>query len=462
MKRRTLTSQLVAAVLVLIALTALLMAGAARGSVSFLLQRELDASVRLELATALANPEAAVGLDRGPGSGALRAVVTETGGSGSYVEGRRTGDLTPAQIEELQTKLSEPQRGRDGLRTISLAQLGDYRIASAPTATGTLVVGESLARMTQVVTRLTVAILGIGCAVTLLAGGGGTWWLRRRLSPLRDVAAAARAVAPEDLLRPDAGITRAPDPGPRTGSEIADVSHALNELLDTVEESMSERDRIEAQLRQFIADASHELRTPLAAMSGWTQLLAKDASSRDEALTHMHLESERMTKLVTELLALARLDQCAGAETTDLTPIVAEAVARWSAPAHHLDVDLDPSAAIIATSEETATRLVTNLLTNAHVHTPPGTRITVSLARAGTDVVLTVTDNGPGVPADLAGRVFDRFVRGDASRARMHGGSTGLGLAIAKAAAADAGGELTLSPTPGGGATFTARLPIHS
>lgn len=94
--------------------------------------------------------------------------------------------------------------------------------------------------------------------------------------------------------------------------------------------------------------------------------------------------------------------------------------------------------------------------------TPPGTRITVSLARAGTDVVLTVTDNGPGVPADLAGRVFDRFVRGDASRARMHGGSTGLGLAIAKAAAADAGGELTLSPTPGGGATFTARLPIHS
>lgn len=131
MKRRTLTSQLVAAVLVLIALTALLMAGAARGSVSFLLLRELDASVRLELATALATPEAAVGLDRGPGSGALRAVVTETGGSGSYVEGRRTGDLTPAQIEELQTKLSEPQRGRDGLRTISLAQLGDYRIASS-------------------------------------------------------------------------------------------------------------------------------------------------------------------------------------------------------------------------------------------------------------------------------------------------------------------------------------------
>jgi two-component system OmpR family sensor kinase len=125
------------------------------------------------------------------------------------------------------------------------------------------------------------------------------------------------------------------------------------------------------------------------------------------------------------------------------------------------DVDgaaADEPGAVVVGDDHRLRQVLANLLSNARLHTPAGTSVTVRVARRGTDVVLDVVDDGPGIPADLRDRLFERFVRGDASRNRA-AGSTGLGLSIAHAVVTAHGGTLTVGGTAGGGTTFTVRLP---
>jgi len=225
-------------------------------------------------------------------------------------------------------------------------------------------------------------------------------------------------------------------------------------------------------MRRFVADASHELRTPLATVRAYAQLSAREhelSSELERNISRIDRESVRMAELVEQLLLLARLDANAlGGDSglaavrpteVNLSLIAAEAAgdARAAAPEHEWHLDLDPEPVELQGDESQLRRLVVNLLANARTHTPTGTRVDVSVHAADGMNVLTVADNGPGVPAQLQSTVFARFARGDASRNR-DGDSTGLGLAIVKAIAEAHGGTVTLDSSPGH-TIFTVALP---
>jgi two-component system OmpR family sensor kinase len=250
-------------------------------------------------------------------------------------------------------------------------------------------------------------------------------------------------------------------------TEVGQLGHALNVMLGNIETSFTEKEESERRLRQFVADASHELRTPLTSIRGYAELFrsgaAADPATLERVMLRIESEGERMGRLVEDLLLLARLDQGRPLEraTIDLVPLVTEAVedARIVALDHPIDLTA-PDEARITGDANRLRQVIGNLLTNARVHTPPGTPVHVSLVTSGDIVTLTVGDEGQGIAPDDARHVFDRFFRADTSRTRVgddHG--SGLGLSIVASIVAAHGGHVTLDTAPGQGATFTVTLP---
>ena len=168
-----------------------------------------------------------------------------------------------------------------------------------------------------------------------------------------------------------------------------------------------------------------------------------------------------MTELVEDLLLLARLDEGRelASRPVDLDRVVVEAVgdAQAAGPGHDWEVRLPDAPTVVTGDEPRLRQVVTNLLANARVHTPDGTSVVAVLERDGDDVVLSVEDDGPGIPPELVGSLFERFVRGDSSRSRR-AGSTGLGLAIVQAVVEAHHGDVSVSSEPGA-TRFTVRLP---
>jgi two-component system OmpR family sensor kinase len=255
----------------------------------------------------------------------------------------------------------------------------------------------------------------------------------------------------------------AADTDPRT--EVGQVGAALNRMLGHVADALSARQASETRVRQFVADASHELRTPLAAIRGYAEVARR---GRDEvpadvahALRRVESESTRMTSLVDDLLLLARLDtgRPLAVEPVDLTALVVDAVsdAHVAGPEHRWQLELPEVAIRVPGDAARLHQVVANLLTNARVHTPPGSTVTTTLAVDATGAVLTVADDGPGVPVELQPEMFERFARGDSSRSRAHG-STGLGLAIVAAVVEAHHGTVEVQSRPGR-TVFTVRLP---
>jgi len=225
------------------------------------------------------------------------------------------------------------------------------------------------------------------------------------------------------------------------------------------------KERSEAQLRQFVADASHELRTPLTTVRGYSELyraggLSEDASL-EQAMARIGTESRRMSALVDDLLLLARLDQGRPLrrDPVALTDLVNDALndARAVEPERPLRAEVQPDV-VVQGDEDRLRQVIGNLFTNVRVHTPADTPIDVSLSARDGVSELQVADHGPGVDADHVEHIFDRFYRVDTARTRDRGGS-GLGLSIAASVALAHGGSIAYSETPGGGATFTLTLP---
>jgi two-component system OmpR family sensor kinase len=250
---------------------------------------------------------------------------------------------------------------------------------------------------------------------------------------------------------------RVPDADPRT--EVGQVGSALNRMLGHVEAALARRAASEARLRRFAADASHELRTPLAAIRGYAELARRNPGPvPDEvahALSRVESESARMSELVDELLLLAQLDagRPLAREPVDLTRLAIDATsdARAAVPDHRWQLELPDEPIGVRGDEHRLRQVLANLLSNAGSHTPAGTMVTVTLALPATSadtVVLSVTDNGPGIPVELQSGLFERFVRGDTSRSHTTGG-TGLGLAIVDAVTAAHGGTVGVSSRPG-------------
>lgn len=403
------------------------------------------------------------GLD-GPGSdeGSLQLVSWD----GTTISGVVQDYEVVALDEDAQATLLQVRADGHG-HTVNLDGVGRFRVVAADTDSGRVVIGQSMARTDRtLVTFLWIAGL-IALVIASLAAFTGRRWLVRELAPLAGVASTARSIAALDL-----GSTRIEplehvDPSlVETGTEIGDVGLALNTMIDNVESALRERLRSEQRLRQFVADASHELRTPLASIQGYTQLLQQGSVDPELALSRIGSESRRMSGLVEDMLLLARLD--AGRELqsvpVDVVPLVVDAVsdAHAAGPDHEwsLEIDEDASATCVVVGDEYALRQVlANLLNNARVHTPAGTHVVVGVhAEPAGSVTVTVADDGPGIPEDLRGQVFDRFVRGDTSRTRSGAGSSGLGLSIVSSIAASLGGNVDLE-TSERGTTFRVVLP---
>jgi two-component system OmpR family sensor kinase len=250
-----------------------------------------------------------------------------------------------------------------------------------------------------------------------------------------------------------------PDTDPRT--EVGRVGTALNHMLGHIEDALTRRHASEERLRHFAADASHELRTPVANIRGHAELALRHngpvPTEVRHALERIDSESRRMTRLVDDLLLLARLD--AGRplehEPVDLTLLILDATedARAAGPGHHWFLDL-PEEPVVTGDAHRLHQAIGNLLANARTHTPAGTEVTVTLSRQQSTVLVDVSDNGPGIPGTLQTDVFGRFVRADHARSR----STGLGLAIVHAVITAHGGTATVTSGPGH-TTFRLTLP---
>ena len=323
---------------------------------------------------------------------------------------------------------------------------------------GRVLVGIPLSDVNGTLGRLLIVELLVGAAVLAAVGGVGFWLVRLGMRPLEDIERTAGAIAAGDLS------CRIDDEDANT--EVGRLGGALNTMLGTIEASFAERRESERRLRQFVADASHELQTPLTSVRGYAELFRRGAADRPEdlsnAMRRIEAESERMGVLVDDLLLLAHLDQNRpmARGRVDLAAITRDLVgdARVVDPERPITFEgLGP--VVIDGDEQRLKQVVANLLSNARTHTPPGTPVVARVRREGEEAVIEVADRGPGMTAEHAERVFERFFRADPSRARASGGS-GLGLSIVSAIAEGHGGRVQVETGPGDGATFRVRLPV--
>ena len=353
-------------------------------------------------------------------------------------------------------------------RTVDLGEIGDYRLrAFALNNANRVVVGLPVYPVHQTLAELLVVELAVFGVVLLATVAASGWLVGLSLRPLSRVTATARQVAGAPLTDGDPALTpRVPAPNPAT--EVGQLGLAFNHMLDHVEASLITRRDSEERLRRFIADASHELRTPVAAIRGHAESVrhAPDQLPESvlESLARIESEAIRMGVLVDDLLLLARLDAGRPLEraAVDLSRLAIEATndARVAGPDHRWTLDLPGEPVIVIGDDHRLREVVTNLLTNARAHTPAGTSVELALsvdATAG-DAVLSVTDDGPGIPAESQPRVFERFYRADSVRAPMTG-SSGLGLAIVDAVARAHSGDVSLT-SRAGYTRFSVRLPL--
>lgn len=393
--------------------------------------------------------------------GMLLAIFPSSGPSGVALTPGETTDLTDEQLLDLNEAVKQSSGSSFTLQGLGTFQLTVTETNGIGIVTG-LLRDEVQSTMTQLLTVIALATLG---GLILLALTTAIT-IRVALRPLRAVAGTATRVANQPLDRGEVSITERVPPteaDPRT--EIGLVGAALNTLLDHVNDSLASRQKNEERMRRFVADASHELRTPLASIRGYSELSLRDRElpeTAQTALERIQAQSLRMTRLVEDLLLLARLDE--GQElvhgTVDLTQLALEGVtdARPTAPAHHWNIDVPAEPVVMLGDAGRLHQVVANLLANARTHTPEGTTITLSVAREGEEAVIKVHDDGPGIDPQVRDELFSRFARGDSSRARQTGG-TGLGLAIAKAIVEGHRGTIGVESQPGD-TTFSVRFPL--
>jgi two-component system OmpR family sensor kinase len=274
---------------------------------------------------------------------------------------------------------------------------------------------------------------------------------RTALRPLSEVIETATRIAHGDSqlrLKPS-----------RTDTELGSLAAAFDQMLDALETAIEEARASDAATRRFLADASHELRTPIAALQASVETLLREQPERperDRLEAAVARDSERLGRLVDDLLGLARLEAHPNRAPIDLATIMGPLVedARLRAPRATITLSADNDTSVSG-DPDALERVLRNLIDNALAAIQPTGRIHVQLRRLNGYIQALVADDGPGVPDHQRQRIFERFVRLDPSKP-----GHGLGLAIARRIAHQHHGDLTCDPTPNG-ATFTLRLPTE-
>jgi two-component system sensor histidine kinase TrcS len=366
------------------------------------------------------------------------------------------------------------QNWQDGPpRSMELGSLGPYRVDSRAVDDGDrLVVAVSLDLANRVVTHRIISGTVLLTAALLVTAGVTISVVSYALRPLRRVAATAAGVASMPLAGGNERIiARVQDHDTDPDNEVGIVGNTLNRLLDNVDSALAYRTESDRRMRQFLTDASHELRTPLAAIHGYAELTRQDSSAlpptTEYALARIESEAQRMTSLVDELLLLSRLGEGHDLEIedVDLDDLVITAVndAAATAPTHRWGKDLPHEPVWVRGDRDRLHQLVSNLLKNAWVHTPPGTTVTTGVSQKWRDAgppyaELTVTDNGPDIDPELLPHLFERFVRADDTRS-VESASTGLGLAIVASIVQAHHGTVN-AESADGRTVFRVRLPL--
>jgi len=315
-----------------------------------------------------------------------------------------------------------------GLGEVTIDEHDSWRVVAKPFRNFAATVVVALPNSANLELLRQYRAIGGGFGFLLLAISGLTIWLTiaQALRPLREVERTAKLVASGDLSQ--RLIER---PGK---TEIARLNRSLNSMLDSLEDSVSSRNKTLNQMRRFVADASHELRTPLVSVRGYAELYRqgalKNKSDVQEAMGRIEAEANRM-RISISLLTL-------GGEK--------------------LPADSSLSAEV---NEGQIRQVLLNLIENAKRFSPDNSSIEITIGQKTDDeIILEVIDHGEGIPKQLRDKVFERFYRADNSRNRDTGG-TGLGLSIVKEIVTLHKGRIEVRETPGGGATFRVKLPVH-
>jgi len=352
--------------------------------------------------------------------------------------------------------------------TVNIHGAGLYRVLVRTQPTYTLV-ALPLSEVTKPLTSQLVMTALLTLAVIVAAYLATRRVVEASLRPLTRLTVTATQVSNLPLERGEGHVPIRVAPADANPlSEVGRVGLAFNHMLDNVEGALAARHRSETKVRQFVADASHELRNPLASIRGYAELTRRGSEQLPEdaayALSRIESESDRMSALVEDLLLLARLDSQPTLELqpVDVTEIVLNAVsdARATSSDHKWSMNLPEDVVTAMADPHRLHQVVANLLANARSHTPPGTAVETALRVNEGFAEISVTDSGPGVPAEIQQSVFERFTRADVSRVRQTGGSsTGLGLAIVAAVMRAHRGEVRLDSRPGH-TCFTIRVPL--
>jgi two-component system OmpR family sensor kinase len=375
--------------------------------------------------------------------------VIEDGELSTVLQGKLLGDVPDIDVSRFTAGEPTPVEpftadGRSGATRFRVLAVRADRTGA------TSLIALPLDEVDRAVQRLRIGLVGGGAAIAavlILAA----WWVERLgLRPVARLTAVADAIANGDRSR------RVQIARPRT--EAGHLAAAFNVMLN-------ERDASEERLRRFVSDASHELRTPLTSIRGYLDLYREGGfrgdGELDDVVRRMSQESHRMHSLVEDLLLLAKLDEHRPLrqEPVDVAALLHDAAtdAGVLQPSRPIVVDVHPPVEALGDPLRLQ-QVVAALVSNALAHTDGQAELRLSARHGSSGVELSVADTGPGLAPDEAERVFDRFYRGDHSRARTTGGS-GLGLAIAKSIVEAHGGHIDLHPAMGRGCTFTDHLP---
>lgn len=397
--------------------------------------------------------------------GTLVAMVSDDAVSGAVID--RDGDLVLLENGQLDVFLGVSFPADTPVSVRVFGADGEYRAMFVQNINGAdIVVALPLADIRATIGRLNVLIVSITIVVIVFAGALGAYGARMTLRPLDRMRSTAQQVTKQRLDRGQVSVGfRVPKDLADPATEVGQLGDALNQMLDHVDEAFRTRYTTELAMRRFVQDASHELRTPLASIRGYSEFAIRFADSMPEdvgrAIERIESESVRMSRLVNDLLTLARLDDGDRLQMrpVEVIPLIQQAVADASVRAdnHQFEVSIPPGDVVIDADGEALFQVLTNLIHNATIHTPPGTLVTVSLRADEDDVTISVADNGPGVDPGVLPALFERFRKHQGASAKKPG-STGLGLSIAHGIAAAHHGSLTVESEPGR-TVFEVRIP---